>query len=165
MSVFLSVSVCLSPSHSQANNLLKNRLDSLWLCLIIFHQCKQMFLDASTHPYESVRLSVHPSVHPSIHLSVCLSVHWSIRSERFLVKAVSVWRLHFWQTTWKLAYRCILTSSIDYQGAAHQEINGLLQKCCKLWPNLLRMAITPIGVIHLTWNLSWMIKGTTRNSL
>ena len=31
-----------------------------------------------------------------------------------LVQAVSVWRLHFWQTTWNLAYRCILTSSIDF---------------------------------------------------
>ena len=114
--VCLCLSVCLSLTQSGQQFVEK----STWFPLIMFDHISSVqtnvfrCVHASLWERLSVCLSISPSVCPSVCLSVRLSVRLSIRSERFLVKAVSVWRLHFWQTTWKLAYRCILTSSIDF---------------------------------------------------
>ena len=70
----------------------------VWSYFIGANKC---FLDASTHPYESVHLSVRPSVRPSVHLSVrsydrllvrllghplfCLESFWSSLRQRFWI--------------------------------------------------------------------------------
>ena len=112
------VCLCLSVSLTQSGQQFVEKLT--WFPLIMFDHISSVqtnvfrCVHASLWERLSVCLSISPSVCPSVCLSVRLSVRLSIRSERFLVKAVSVWRLHFWQTTWKLAYKCILTSSIDF---------------------------------------------------